>query len=497
VDGADSCPGDPHSETKSHHTTWGEEILRACPLPSGLLVSTTPVDGASAFPYTVDVLSIGLRPRLLAGGIAAALVLAAMPATALANRSDLGRQVLPAGDGWGSYGAGTTGGAAADRAHVYTVHNRAELVAALGDVTNSTPKIIKVRGTIDANVDEAGAPQGCDDYAAGTGYSLPAFLAAYDPATWGRVAPSGPLEDARRQAAANQSARVAIRVPSNTTIIGEGRNPTIDGASLRLNGEKAGRASNIIIRNLTLRNTYDCFPSWDPTDGELGNWNAAHDTIQIINGAENIWIDHNTFTDFPNFDRDAPILFGRLYQRHDGASDITNASDFITVSWNRYTDHDKTMLIGSTNNATHDDGNHLRVTIHHNEFRDVGQRVPRLRWGKNDVYNNYYVISRPDEYSYSLGVGVFSHIYAEKNYFRIAEDLPAAEIISEFDGTELFATGNLVNGRPADLLEIYNAANDPDLLPDTSWTPTLRKRVDPAWAVPSLTRAWAGAGKIG
>jgi pectate lyase len=427
-------------------------------------------------------------------------MLAAMPGSALspalATRIELGRQVLPAGDGWASYGDGTTGGAAADRAHVYTVRNRAELVAALGDATNVAPKIIKVRGTIDANVDASGVPLSCDDYAAGTGYSLPAFLAAYDPATWGRVAPSGPLEDARRLAAANQSARVAIRVPSNTTIVGEGRNPTIDGASLRLNGEKAGRASNIIIRNLTLRNTVDCFPAWDPTDGELGNWNAAHDTIQVINGAEHIWIDHNTFTDLPNFDRDAPVLFGRLYQRHDGASDITNASDFVTVSWNRYTDHDKTMLIGSTNAATHDDGNHLRVTVHHNEFRDVGQRVPRLRWGKNDVYNNYYVVNRPEEYSYSLGVGVFSHIYAEKNYFRISPDLPAAELITEFDGTQLYAAGNVVNGRPVDLLATYNAANDPDLVLDDTWKPELRTRVDSVWAVPAIVRARAGAGHL-
>ncbi|GAB3413617.1 pectate lyase [Flindersiella endophytica] len=438
---------------------------------------------------------------MLAGGVAAALMLAAMPGSvvsqALASRAELGRQVLPAGDGWGSYGDVTTGGSAADRAHVYTVRNRAELVAALGDATNATPKIIKVRGTIDANVDASGAPLTCDDYAAGTGYSLPAFLAAYDPATWGRMAPSGPLEDARRVAAANQSARVAIRVPSNTTIVGEGRNPTIDGASLRLNGEKAGRASNIIVRNLTLRNTYDCFPAWDPTDGELGNWNAAHDSIQVINGAEHIWLDHNTFTDAPNLDRDAPVLFGRLYQRHDGASDITNASDFITVSWNRYTDHDKTMLIGSTNAATHDDGNHLRVTVHHNEFRNVGQRAPRLRWGKNDVYNNYYIVDRPEEYSYSLGVGVFSHIYAEKNYFRISPNLPAADLITDFDGTQVYTAGNVVNGRPADLLAAYNAANDPDLVLDDTWTPELRTRVDSVWAVPSVVRAWAGAGRIG
>ena len=44
----------------------------------------------------------------------------------------LGRQPLAAHDGWAADGTGTTGGSAATADHVYTVHNRAELVAALG-----------------------------------------------------------------------------------------------------------------------------------------------------------------------------------------------------------------------------------------------------------------------------------------------------------------------------------------------------------------------------
>jgi len=66
----------------------------------------------------------------------------------------LGRQVLPANDGWAAAGPGTTGGSAAapDQAHV--VETRAELIAALGgdnatNATNATPKIIYVKGTID------------------------------------------------------------------------------------------------------------------------------------------------------------------------------------------------------------------------------------------------------------------------------------------------------------------------------------------------------------
>ena len=41
--------------------------------------------------------------------------------------------------------------------------------------------------------------------------------------------------------------------------------------------------------------------------------------------------------------------------------DITNQSDLVTVSWCRFQAHDKTMLIGSSDSKTADDGR-LRVT---------------------------------------------------------------------------------------------------------------------------------------
>ena len=32
----------------------------------------------------------------------------------------------------------------------------------------------------------------------------------------------------------------------------------------------------------------------------------------------------------------------------------------------------------------------LRVTLHHNLFESIGQRTPRVRFGKVHVYNNLY-----------------------------------------------------------------------------------------------------------
>lgn len=85
----------------------------------------------------------------------AALVLSVTGTAAQAKPGDPARQTLAANDGWAAYGTGTTGGAAADAAHVHTVTTWAGFKAALA-ADGSAPKIIKVKGTIDA------VSEGCD-----------------------------------------------------------------------------------------------------------------------------------------------------------------------------------------------------------------------------------------------------------------------------------------------------------------------------------------------
>ena len=74
----------------------------------------------------------------------------------------------------------------------------------------------------------------------------------------------------------------------------------------------------------------------------------------------------------------------------------------MTVSYNSFFDHDKTMLIGSTNTVGADVGK-LRVTLHHNRFANVGQRAPRVRFGQVDVYDNYFYATDEDTFGYSWG----------------------------------------------------------------------------------------------
>jgi pectate lyase len=430
----------------------------------------------------------------------------ALPVCAHAGHG-LERQTIAPNDGWASQPTvalpqGTTGGSTADAAHVFTVSDRNALVAAL-NFPDATPKIIRVDGIIDANVDADGNALACDDYArpdpqTGEMHSLDAFLAAYDPATWGRVNPSGPQERARAASAAAQQARVRIRVPANTTIIGADHGDGLRGAwlDIRPSSTSGNQPMNVIVRNLLLIDTYDCFPQWAPTDGAQGNWNSLYDAISVRN-ATHVWIDHNAFLDVATRDDDAPTYFGRLYQRHDGLVDVTNESDHVTVSWNLMANHDKAMLIGSSDGATVDRGK-LRVTLHHNLFHDLGQRVPRVRYGQVHVFNNQYALTDDGAltYGYSWGAGIESQIVAQNNHFLVPAAVTPDLFVERFNGTVLQADGTLRNGllrnARVDVVGAYNAVNPVPLDPNATWTPTLYRRIDPTALVPLTVILGAG-----
>jgi len=399
---------------------------------------------------------------------AAGLGAAVFAMNANAGAVDLAHQVLPAKDGWAASGAGTTGGAAADSAHVITVSTRAQLVKALGSATNSAAKIIKVKGTIDANTNDAGKKLTCADYAAGTGYSLAAYLKAYDPATYGRSKlPSGTQEKARAAAQAAQAKNIVFKVPANTTLVGvPGTNAGITGGSLQVKG-----VDNVIVRNLTFSATEDCFPQWDPTDGSTGNWNSAYDSV-TLRGATHVWADHNTFTDAPHLDSANPKYYGREYQIHDGALDITNGSDLVTVERNQFTNHDKTMLIGSSDT---DSVGKLRVSIHHNVWKGIVQRAPLARIGQIHIYNNYFDTTTLGGYAplYTVNSRAKAQVVAEYNAWKLPSGGKTAKLLSG-DGTgSVAATGNLVNGTATDLVAAYNAANSKKLKTTVNWKPAL------------------------
>jgi pectate lyase len=167
-------------------------------------------------------------------------------------------------------------------------------------------------------------------------------------------------------------------VASDKTIIGLGSNATITGGGLDVDG-----VSNVIIRNLNFRDWGD-------------------DGVNLQDGSEHVWIDHNTFSN-----------------GSDGALDIKRASDFVTVSWNRFFDHDKTMLLGHSDDNGSQDRGHLRVTYHHNWFDGTNQRHPRVRFGNPvHVFNNYY----GGVTSYGVASTMEAGVLVEGNFFEDTDD---------------------------------------------------------------------------
>ncbi|WP_405767784.1 polysaccharide lyase family 1 protein [Streptomyces sp. NBC_00080] len=403
-----------------------------------------------------------------AAAVAAAVGAGVVVMNANAGTVDLYHQTLAAKDGWASSGTGTTGGTKADAAHTFTVSTRAQLVKALGSASDTTPRIIKIKGTIDANTDDAGKKLTCADYASGTGYSLSAYLKAYDPSSYGTSKlPSGTQEKVRAAAQTKQAKNIVFKVPANTSVVGvPGTNAGISGGMLQIQN-----VDNVVVRNLTFAATEDCFPQWDPTDGDDGNWNSNYDSV-TLRGATHVWADHNTFTDAPHLDSANPKYYGREYQIHDGALDITKSSDLVTVSRNQFTNHDKTMLIGSSDSEP---GGKLRVSIHHNIWKGIVQRAPLARVGQVHIYNNYYDVTTLNGYAtqYSINSRAKAQVVAENNYWKVPTGGKVAKLLSG-DGTgAVKGSGNLVNGTVTDVVAAYNAASSKDLKTTVNWTPAL------------------------
>ena len=415
-----------------------------------------------------------MRKLGIALSILIGLPIVLVPQAAVASTPPFAQQTLPSNDGWAASGTGTTGGSGGT---VTTVRTRDELAAA---VAGTAPKIVLVDGDI-AGPDCAGL--------ADPEYTLEAYLAAYDPAVWGRATdPSGPLEAARVRSVAKQRALTEIKVGANTTIFG------LRGSSMKKLTLMIDTAPNVIVRNMTFIDAADCFPRWRPTDGAEGNWNSEYDLVSVRRST-NVWIDHNTFTDGDNPDSVQPVYFGRPWQVHDGALDVTHTSSLVTVSWNVFTNHDKTLLIGSSDTVGPDVGR-LAVTLHHNVFDGVGQRAPRVRFGQVDLYNNYFKVYG-SLYDYSVGIGIQSAVYMENNYFRVDETIPLDQILKDWKGTVVTEIGSRVNGEQVSLLDTYNAKFDPDFGPDAGWTPALRHHAPlPTAVVPLLTTFLAGAGRL-
>jgi pectate lyase len=357
--------------------------------------------------------------------------------------------------GWAGVG-NTTGGAKALPEHIFDVHDRAGLNAALriGD----KPKIIRLHAFIDL------CPGGVEAFR-DPEFSFDAFDRAFDPATWGRDDPKGPLEDARKRSEQRQAAVSILRLPSNTTLLG-----AAPGAGFQHGMVLLDKVSNIVIRDLRFSDAYDHFPAWEPRDNGHGEWNSEYDALSL-RGAERVWVDHCLFDDGDRPDKLEPIRLGQRMQHHDGLLDVTNGSDLVTVSWCRFQAHDKTMLIGNSDSRTSDEGK-LRVTLHHNHFHACKERTPRVRFGRVHVASNLFSADRAEDFGYSLGVGFKSRLVSDNNAWELPAGVNAGQVVRRLKGTAFVDRGSRLNGQPVDIGAAWRAAHPGEpLSTDVGWRP--------------------------
>ena len=267
---------------------------------------------------------------------------------------------------------------------------------------------------------------------------------------------------------------IKLNVASNTWVIGSTTGCAIRGATINISS-----ASNVVFRNLFIEDAYDPFPHHESNDG----YNAQWDGIVIQGSSKNIWIDHCSFKDLQHL---VYVKTGgstsEKWQTYDGLLDMKGAISAITISWNVFQNHDKTMLIGSSDS---DGSSSTRtVSLHHNYFLNCGQRLPMARNVKLHVFNNYYDTNSNVYYTqqYCIGVRAGSLINAENNYFGSG----ITYSIRESYGKAYFS-GNSDNSSK----KTKNTSFSSSKVFSVSYTYSL----DSASNVPSRVKSNAGAGK--
>lgn len=184
------------------------------------------------------------------------------------------------------------------------------------------------------------------------------------------------------------TATSAVRISSNKTVIGKDKNAKIIG------GIEMSGVNNVIVRNLSIEGMRSGGPA---------------DAVAVKGASHHIWLDHLA-----------------VWNARDGNMDLTQASNYITVSWCKfwYTDkafeHRLNSLIGAGGGTQPGDWGKNKVTFHHNWFADnVDQRMPRAMYGEVHVYSNYYTAKGN---GYCVGFGSYASVLVENNYFKEVND---------------------------------------------------------------------------
>ncbi|MFD7709963.1 pectinesterase family protein [Streptomyces sp. NPDC059785] len=237
-----------------------------------------------------------------------------------------------------------------------------------------------------------------------------------------------------------------ITVASDKTIIGVGDTGEIVHGELHLDPG----THNVIIRNLTIRDSY--------VEGDWDGKTQDFDAIQM-DTADHVWIDHNRFT-----------------HMGDGLLDIRKNSQYVTVSYNRFDHHNKAFGIGWTEDVT------TQITIDHNWFEATKQRNPSAdNCAHAHLYNNYLSAQVADGdpvWTYGNWSRGATKMVIENSYYDGVQHPYQADATAE-----LVQRGSVLRNTTG-RRDAWGTAFDPHAF--------YAYRLDPASAVPALLRTYAG-----
>lgn len=193
-----------------------------------------------------------------------------------------------------------------------------------------------------------------------------------------------------------------IDVMSNKTIIG------VNGATLNGIGLALYRVNNIIIKNLKINKV------------------VGRDGITIKETSHHIWVDHCEIWQDRN----------NGWDYYDELLEVTDRSNYVTISNNIFHDSHMALLIGSGDLQTTDIG-YLKVTMYGNYFYNISERQPSTRFGYMHVFNNYFLNGS----GYTVGVTMGATVRTDNNYF----ENQANPIYTEYNAKPGYVSGANTN----------------------------------------------------
>ena len=258
-----------------------------------------------------------------------------------------------------------------------------------------------------------------------------------------------------------------IRVSSNKTVAGVDGKSGFTGGGITLTG-----VTNVIVRNLIM---------------DMPNADDASDNVDAIHieGSRQIWVDHC----------DLSSSGPASTPSYDGLIDISDGSDFVTVSWTHYHDHGDSGLVGRSDTASsaNQDASKNHVTYDHDWFDNV-LTGPRVRFGTVHVLNSFF--SNVANYGVASTDG--ANVKIENSAFQNVAPPPQDD--SDFGSVTTMLSSatvgyvDLVN----DLTDTLTGPTVPSPLPMTTIViPYPYSQPDPPDSVKGLVMGCAGTGVYG